>query len=43
MPKYNESLDVLTTYQSKWTQTDGLDMDAEIDSLRADLQAIWDQ
>jgi multiple sugar transport system substrate-binding protein len=43
MPHYNESLDILTTYQSKWTHTDGLDMDQEIPSLRSDLQAVWDK
>jgi multiple sugar transport system substrate-binding protein len=43
MPNYNQSLDVLTTYQSRWTQTDGLNMDDEIPQLAAELQAVWDQ
>lgn len=42
MPKYNESLDLLGTYTTKWTTTPGLDMDAEIAALERDLQAIWD-
>jgi multiple sugar transport system substrate-binding protein len=43
MPKYNESLEVLTKYRTKWGSTAGLDMDAEIEALRAELQATWDQ
>ena len=43
MPKYNESLEILTKYQTKWGATPGLDMDAEIEALRAELQATWDQ
>ena len=43
MPHYNESLDVLTRYQTRWTSTPGLDMDTEIAQLAADLQAAWDK
>ena len=43
MPHYNESLDILTKYQTRWTSTPGLDMDAEIAQLTADLQAVWDK
>ncbi len=43
MPHYNESLDILTRYQTRWTSTPGLDMDAEIAQLTADLQAVWDK
>ncbi|HUQ44544.1 MAG TPA: extracellular solute-binding protein [Candidatus Limnocylindria bacterium] len=43
MPKYNETLDILGTYLSKWTTTPGLDMDAEIASLQAAVQAEWDK
>jgi multiple sugar transport system substrate-binding protein len=42
VPKYNETLDTLTKYETKWVGTAGLDMDAEIEALRAELQALWD-
>ncbi len=43
MPAYNPSLEVLGKYLSRWTTTPGLDMDAEIEALRTELQAIWDR
>ena len=43
MPDYGESVSILGTYLSKWTTTPGLDLDAEIESLRAELQAAWDR
>jgi multiple sugar transport system substrate-binding protein len=43
MPKYNETLDILIKYNSKWTTTPGLDMDAEIAALQAEIQAEWDK
>jgi multiple sugar transport system substrate-binding protein len=43
MPKYNKSLDVLTKYLTRWTSTPGLDMDAELAKLKAELQATWDK
>jgi multiple sugar transport system substrate-binding protein len=43
MPKYNETLDVLGTFLSKWTTTPGLNMDAEIAALEAAVQAEWDK
>jgi multiple sugar transport system substrate-binding protein len=43
MPHYNESLDILNRYQTRWTSSPGLDMDAEIAQLTADLQAVWDK
>ena len=43
MPKYNETLTILGTYLSKWTTTPGLDLDAEIEALRAEIQAEWDK
>jgi multiple sugar transport system substrate-binding protein len=42
MPKYNETLDILTAYRSKWADTPGLNMDDEIEALRAEIQAAWD-
>jgi multiple sugar transport system substrate-binding protein len=42
MPKYNETLTILEKYETKWTTTPGLDLDAEIEALRAEIQAAWD-
>lgn len=41
MPKYNETLDILSKYLSKWTTTGGLDMDAEFTKLQQEIQATW--
>jgi multiple sugar transport system substrate-binding protein len=43
MPKYNQTLTILGTYLSKWTTTPGLNMDSEIEALRAEIQAEWDK
>jgi hypothetical protein len=43
MPKYNESLDLLGTFLTKWTSTAGLSMDTEIADLQSQLQAIWNK
>ena len=43
MPAYNESLDLLNTFGTKWQATPGLDLDAEIEALKTQLQAIWDK
>ena len=46
MPAYNESLGLVGSggkYLTEWGNKPGLDMDAEIEKLRADLQAIWDK
>jgi multiple sugar transport system substrate-binding protein len=40
---YNESLATLTTYATRWDTAPDLDMDAQIESLRQDLQTIWDK
>jgi multiple sugar transport system substrate-binding protein len=42
MPKYNETLDILGKYLSKWTTTPSLNMDTEIAALQAEIQAAWD-
>jgi multiple sugar transport system substrate-binding protein len=42
VPKYNETQDLLTKYETKWVGTAGLDMDAEIEALKKELQALWD-
>ena len=43
MPAYNESLDLIITFGTKWQATPDLDMDAEIQDLQTQLQAIWDK
>ncbi len=43
MPKYNQTLDALGKYNTRWVTEEGLDMDAEIEALRAELQALWDR
>ena len=40
--KDRRTLDILGTYNTKWTTTPDLDMDAEIESLREAIQAVWD-
>jgi multiple sugar transport system substrate-binding protein len=42
VPKYNETINTLVKYRTKWVATPGLNMDTEIEALRAELQAIWD-
>jgi multiple sugar transport system substrate-binding protein len=42
MPAYNQTLDILSKYGTKWQTTPGLDLDAEIEALRAEMQAAWD-
>jgi multiple sugar transport system substrate-binding protein len=43
MPEYNQSLDLLITFTTKWTSTPGLNLDNEINDLKSQLQAIWDK
>jgi multiple sugar transport system substrate-binding protein len=43
VPAYNQTLDLLGTFGTKWQTTPGLDLNAEIDDLKTQLQAIWDQ
>ncbi len=42
MPSFQETTDKYNEYFNKWSNTPGLDMDAEIEALRADLQKIFD-
>jgi multiple sugar transport system substrate-binding protein len=42
MPVYNKSLKILDKYRSKWFTKPGLNMDNEIEALRAELQKAWD-
>jgi multiple sugar transport system substrate-binding protein len=43
MPAYNQSLNLLNTFGTKWQATPGLDLDKEIADLKSQMQAIWDQ
>jgi len=43
MPAYNQSLDELNKFLTRWQATPGLDMDKEIETLRSNLQTIWDK
>ena len=40
---YNESLDKIIEFGTKWQSTQGLNLDTEIEDLKTQLQAIWDQ
>jgi multiple sugar transport system substrate-binding protein len=41
MPNYNKSLDILAKYLTRWTSTPGLDMDAELGTMKQELQTTW--
>lgn len=43
MPAYNETLDRLNVFGQLLRDDGNLDLDAEIGTLRTDIQAIWDQ
>jgi multiple sugar transport system substrate-binding protein len=43
MPKYNETNVILREYRSRWLTTGGLNIDAQIDQLLAEIQAEWDK
>ena len=43
MPNYNETNAILREYRSRWLSTAGLDIDAQIADLLAEIQAEWDK
>ena len=43
MPHYQETVDKITEYGSRWGTESGLNMDEQIESLRSEVQAIWDE
>jgi multiple sugar transport system substrate-binding protein len=43
MPAYNQTLNLINTFGTKWQATPGLDLDKEIDDMKTQMQAIWDQ
>ena len=46
MPAYNETLGLVGSggkYTTRWQTNQGLDMNKEVETLRAEIQAIWDK
>jgi multiple sugar transport system substrate-binding protein len=43
VPAYNETFSLIQKYGTKWWSTPGLDLDAEIAALKAEMQATWDK
>jgi multiple sugar transport system substrate-binding protein len=41
-PAYNQTLDLLGKFYTKWQATPGLDIDSEVADLKTQMQAIWD-
>jgi multiple sugar transport system substrate-binding protein len=42
MPAYNQTLDLINTYGTKWQTTEGLNLDTEIEAMRKEMQTVWD-
>ena len=42
-PAYNQMLDTINTFFTKWQATPGLDLDKEIADLKTQLQAVFDK
>ena len=42
-PAYNQTLNLINTFGTKWQATPGLDLDKEIADMKTQMQAIWDQ
>jgi multiple sugar transport system substrate-binding protein len=42
MPAYNQTLDLINTYYTKWQATPGLDIDKEVNDLKTQMQSTWD-
>lgn len=42
-PAYNQTLNLINTFFTKWQATPGLDIDAEVADMKTQMQAIWDQ
>jgi multiple sugar transport system substrate-binding protein len=43
LPNYNKALDVLVKYLTRFTGTKNLDVDAELEKMKAELQAVYDK
>ena len=42
-PAYNETLDLLLKFGTKWQSTPGLNIDSEVADLKSQMQAVWDK
>ena len=42
MPAYNQTLDLMSTFYTKWQATPDLNLDTEIADMKTQMQAIWD-
>ncbi len=42
VPAYNQTLNLINTFGTKWQATSGLDLDKEISDMKTQMQAIWD-
>ena len=42
-PAYNQTLNLINTFYTKWQATPGLDIDKEVADMKTQMQAIWDQ
>jgi multiple sugar transport system substrate-binding protein len=42
-PAYNQTLNLINTFFTKWQATPGLDIDKEVADMKTQMQAIWDQ
>jgi len=42
-PAYNQTLDLINTFYTKWQATSGLDIDKEVADMKSQMQAIWDK
>ena len=43
VPAYNQTLDLINTFSTKWQATKDLNLDTEIADLKSQMQAIWDK
>ena len=43
MPHYQETVDKLTEYGSRWGTESGVDMDQQIQDLTSEIQTIWNE
>lgn len=42
MPAYNQTLDLMSKYYTKWQATPDLDIDSEVAAMKTEMQGIWD-
>jgi multiple sugar transport system substrate-binding protein len=42
-PAYNQTLNLINTFFTKWQATPGLNIDSEVADMKTQMQAIWDQ